>query len=125
MRIGEVARACGVSVDTVRYYERLGLVSSSHRTSGGFREFAADAVARINDVRALQACGITLVEAAQLLGTGAYTCVQAEDALGQVVSRIDAAIAQLAIVRSNAVTARARCLGTACAHAADEALSCC
>jgi len=54
LQIGEVATAAGVSVDTVRYYERERLLPSSGRTQGGFRLFGRDAVDRIRFIKQAQ-----------------------------------------------------------------------
>ena len=50
LRIGALAKASGVSPDTLRYYEKLGLLPRSHRSTGGFREFGASAIDRIQFV---------------------------------------------------------------------------
>ena len=43
MKIGELAKQCGVSIDTVRYYEKQDLLASDGRTSGGYRQFGINA----------------------------------------------------------------------------------
>lgn len=58
MRIGEVARAAGVTVKAVRYYESLGLVRAG-RLPNGYREYDAGQVARIREIRTLGELGIT------------------------------------------------------------------
>ena len=68
MRIGEVARRAGVGVETVRFYERKGLVSRpASRAAGGFRSYPAEAARRISFVRRAQRLGFSLVEIAELL----------------------------------------------------------
>jgi DNA-binding transcriptional MerR regulator len=57
MRIGEVARAAGVSVKAVRYYESLGLLHAG-RLPNGYREYDASQVARVREIRALGELGI-------------------------------------------------------------------
>ncbi len=47
LRIGEVAKRAGVSIDTLRYYERLRLLPRSKRSSGGFRLFANQDIERV------------------------------------------------------------------------------
>lgn len=66
-KIGEVAGRAGVSVDTVRYYERRGLLAPTHRTRSGYRHYRPDTVSRILLARRLQALGMTLDEVAQAL----------------------------------------------------------
>jgi DNA-binding transcriptional MerR regulator len=55
LRIGAVARQAGVSVDTVRYYERRGLLRPAGRLPSGYRLYDESAVARIRLARQLQA----------------------------------------------------------------------
>src|SRR2546427_12959416 len=70
LRIGEVASRSGVSIDTVRYYERLRLLPSPPRTEGGFRVFTMDAVARVQFIKQAQELGLSLDEIKTLLMTG-------------------------------------------------------
>jgi len=60
MRIGELARRAGVSRDTLRYYEKAGLVRAAARTEGRYREYRDDAVARLAFIRKMQSLGFTL-----------------------------------------------------------------
>jgi len=67
LRIGALAAASGVGVQTLRYYERRGLLKAKGRTAGGFREYAADTVRRVVFIRRAQAIGFTLEEIHHLL----------------------------------------------------------
>jgi DNA-binding transcriptional MerR regulator len=67
LRIGAVAAAAGVGVQTLRYYERRGLLSARRRSASGYREYAADAVRRVVFIRRAQAMGFTLDEIRALL----------------------------------------------------------
>ncbi len=66
-RVGEVARATGLSVRTLRHYDALGLVRPAERTAAGYREYSADDVRRVYCVRSLQGLGLSLVEIRGLL----------------------------------------------------------
>jgi len=61
LRIGELARLAGLSPDSLRHYERLGLLSAT-RTQGRFREYRRDAVQRVRVIQAALAIGFTLAE---------------------------------------------------------------
>jgi DNA-binding transcriptional MerR regulator len=76
LQIGEVAALAGVSVDAVRYYERLGLLMRAPRTAGGFRLFPSEAVERIRFIKQAQEIGLSLDEIKELLsgGGGAQEC---------------------------------------------------
>lgn len=68
MRIGEVADAASVNVQTVRYYERRGLLSEPPRTAAGYRRYEPGAVDRIRFIQRAQDLGFTLTEIGELLG---------------------------------------------------------
>lgn len=65
---GEVAEQADVNVQTVRYYERRGLIPEPPRTSAGYRQYGPDHVARIRFIKRAQELGFTLEEAHSLLG---------------------------------------------------------
>lgn len=97
MRIGELARTSGVGVETVRFYEKKGLIAQPPRPGdGGYRDYAAGAVRRIAFIRRAQRLGFSLVEVAELLalesGSGARCADvrrRAEAKREQVQGRID------------------------------------
>jgi len=66
-KIGELAAAAGVRRDTVRYYEKLGLLRKPDRTSSGYRVYDAVDLERLNFIRAAQNLGFTLENSRQLL----------------------------------------------------------
>ena len=68
LSIGKVARGAGVPIDTVRYYEREGLLEKPVRTSSGYRQYPPDAVARLQFIRQAKDLGFTLSEIRELLG---------------------------------------------------------
>ena len=67
MKIGEVARAAGVRIDTVRYYERRGLIASPPRRPSGYRVYADDVVGQIQFIKKAQDLGFTLDQIADLI----------------------------------------------------------
>ena len=62
MLIGELATRAGVSAKTLRFYEEAGVLSAPDRTTGGYRDYGADAVDRLAFIHAAQAAGLTLAE---------------------------------------------------------------
>jgi DNA-binding transcriptional MerR regulator len=62
LHIGEVALRAGVSIDTVRYYERRRLLPAAARSEGGFRLFTPDAVERVRFIKQAQELGFSLAE---------------------------------------------------------------
>ncbi|MDZ4863514.1 MAG: MerR family transcriptional regulator [Gemmatimonadota bacterium] len=67
MTIGEVAARAKVNIQTVRYYERRGLLVTPRRSAGGYRQFSDDVVPRIRFIKRAQELGFTLEEIAELL----------------------------------------------------------
>jgi DNA-binding transcriptional MerR regulator len=70
LRTGEVAERAGVNVQTLRYYERRGLIAEPDRSPGGHRSYPPDTVALLGVIKAAQRLGFTLDEVADLLDTG-------------------------------------------------------
>jgi hypothetical protein len=62
LRSGQVAAAAGVNVETLRYYERRGLLAEPHRSPGGHRLYDADSVTTLRVIKAAQRLGFTLEE---------------------------------------------------------------
>ncbi len=81
MRIGEVASQAAVNVQTLRYYERRGLVQPSRRSRSGYRVYDPEAVRRVQFIKRSQELGFTLHEIESLLelreGTGHCADVRA------------------------------------------------
>ena len=67
MTIGRLAKAAGVNVETIRYYQRRGLLAEPHKPQGGHRRYAAAAVERIAFIRRAQQLGFSLAEVKDLL----------------------------------------------------------
>src|SRR5687768_7468503 len=72
MRSAQVARAAGVNVETLRYYERRGLLAEPDRSPGGHRLYPAEAVTVLRVIKAAQRLGFTLEEVADLLEVGKH-----------------------------------------------------
>lgn len=90
-RIGEVASGAGVSVDTVRYYERLKLLPRVSRSSGNFRLFAPESIERVRFIKQAQELGLTLEEIRGLLATGgADECRKVRDLLSEKIEEMRA-----------------------------------
>ena len=77
MRIGEVADASGVPTQTIRFYERRGLLPQPSRGANGYREYDTSVLSRLAFIRSGQSAGLTLVEVASILDLrreGAVPC---------------------------------------------------
>lgn len=98
-QIGELAARSGVTPDTLRYYERLGLLPKPHRTSGGFRVYSADTVEWLRFIKQAQALGFTLREVRDLLGfpgsAGVTRCRRVRDTLRGKLGELEARLVEL------------------------------
>ena len=102
MKIGTLARRAGVAIDTVRYYEREGLLPAPARLPSGYRDYDDDAVERLRFIRRAKALGFTLGEIQELLQLSAR---REEDMAGmkaaaiQKLADVDAKLAELQRIR--------------------------
>jgi DNA-binding transcriptional MerR regulator len=117
VKIGEVAERAGVSVDTVRFYERRGVLPAAQRRPSGYRIFDESTLERIEVAKALQNLGFTLdevVDALRAHDAGNATCESERWRLDAVIDRIDAKIAELRRVRRNTVKIAQECRAGRC-----------
>jgi DNA-binding transcriptional MerR regulator len=70
LRSGEVAQRAGVNIQTLRYYERRGLIAEPARSIGGHRTYPPDTVTLLGVIKAAQRLGFTLDEVAELIDAG-------------------------------------------------------
>jgi DNA-binding transcriptional MerR regulator len=98
LTIGEVARRARVGLDTVRYYERRGLLADPPRTAAGYRQYPPDAARRVTFIKRAQALGFTLEEIAGLLAlrvTPRQCCADVERQARSAIERLDGKLAEL------------------------------
>lgn len=91
LTIGVVARAAGVGVETVRFYQREGLISVPPRRQAGYRQYSLEAVGRIRFIRHARGLGFSLREIRELLALQAHP----DQACGQVKQRTEAKIEEI------------------------------
>ncbi len=98
LRIGKLAERAGVSADSVRHYERLGLLPAAARTDSGYRVFPPAAVERVQLIRSAVRVGFSLRQLAAFLGerqAGGAPCRKVRDAAVRILAGVDAQIAEL------------------------------
>ncbi|MEV4206635.1 MerR family transcriptional regulator [Nocardia salmonicida] len=111
LRSGQVAAAAGVNVQTLRYYERRGLLNEPDRTLGGHRLYPEQTVTLLRVIKAAQRLGFTLeevadlVEATHLQGRRADTGLRARAT--KKLAEVDAKLAELTTVRETLAAALA------------------
>jgi MerR family transcriptional regulator, copper efflux regulator len=102
MRSGELARLSAVSTDTLRHYERLGLLPRPPRTSGGYRDYPAGSLARVQLIRRAMHIGFSLPDVAAVLKLrerGEFPCHHARQIATQKVKQLTAQIRELTALR--------------------------
>ncbi|ABL79533.1 MULTISPECIES: MerR family transcriptional regulator [unclassified Nocardioides] len=107
LRAGQVADAVGVNVETLRYYERRGIIAEPDRSPGGHRLYPETTVTTLRVIKAAQSLGFTLDEVADLLeagrhhhGSGLQSRTEAK------LAEVDQKIADLKVIRASLVAAR-------------------
>ncbi len=99
---GELARLCGVSPDTIRHYERVGVLPSAVRGSNGYRLFPRESVGRVMLIRRALAIGFSLEELARILrqrDSGAPPCRNVRAMAGGKLADLDRRIAEMMAMR--------------------------
>jgi DNA-binding transcriptional MerR regulator len=97
-----LAKLTGVSTDTLRHYERLGVLARPKRTDAGYRLYPADAVKRVQLVRRALSVGFTLAELARILkvrDSGGVPCQHVRALAAAKLSQIERQQEELALMR--------------------------
>lgn len=103
LRIGKLAEAAGVGVETIRFYERRGLLEQPERRASGYREYAADDVARLRFIKSAQSIGFTLSEIGALIELERDSnaqCGDVQERAAEKVRAVDEKIAGLLRMRA-------------------------
>lgn len=113
LRIGELSQRCGVSPDTVRFYEREGLLPRARRSSSRYRVYGQEDEGRLRFIRRAQSLGLTLEDIRELLSLGeARTpkeCGRVAERLRVRVAAVDEKLAQLRAFRRELVRNLEKC----------------
>ena len=114
MTIGRIAHAAGTGIETIRYYEREGLIEKPARTASGYRHYRPDVVARLRFIRQAKDLGFSLREIKELLSLR----MRARESCGEVKARaehkiadIERRVAQLTRMRQALAKLTAACTG--------------
>lgn len=112
LRIGEVAQRAQIGVETVRFYEKAGLLPAPPRKPSGYRQYPLETVTRIRFVQAAKRIGFTLKEVRELLSlrvSKRRTCSAVRERASAKIADVDARIAELQRVRSALVHLATTC----------------
>jgi DNA-binding transcriptional MerR regulator len=106
MTVSKLARHVGLGPDTIRYYERVGLLPPARRTPAEHRRYDEDAAERLRFIQGCQRLGLRLREIRDLLAirdTGTCPCEPAEDILRRRIAEIDQELSRLTALRANLI----------------------
>ncbi len=114
LSIGQLASAAGVGVETVRFYERQGLLPEPPRRRSGYREYPHEAVLRVRFIRRAKSLGFTLREIAELLALRVdpdKTCADVRALARQKIADVEERMRELERIRSALERLARRCRG--------------
>ncbi len=110
MTISRLAGAAGVNVETVRFYQRSGLIDEPARPYGGYRTYGGEDVRRIRFIKRAQLLGFTLDEIAHLLTLeGSQTCSSTRDLAAKKLAMVEAKLSDLLAMKTALATMVSRC----------------
>lgn len=112
MRIGELGAAAGVEVETIRYYEKLGLLPAPPRRANGYRTYTHAHLERLAFVRHCRALGMSLADVQRLLDLLAHPesdCHAADCLIDAQLERVRERLQSLRVLEQQLTALRARC----------------
>jgi len=104
MKIGEVASACGVSVDTIRHYEARGVIATAARDASGYRNYTAEMIERVRIVRRALQLGFSLDELARIFrqrASGHAPCREVRALAERKLREVETRIGELLALRDS------------------------
>ena len=114
MKIGELSRATGTNIETIRYYERIGLLPAPARTDANYRSYGAGHRSRLSFVRHSRDLGFTIEEIRSLLDLSddpGRDCSEADRIATRHLAQVEDKIAQLTLLRDELTRIVGRCRG--------------
>jgi DNA-binding transcriptional MerR regulator len=114
MKIGELARVTGANIETIRYYERIGLLPEPQRTAANYRSYGEAHRSRLAFVRHSRDLGFTIEEIRSLLDLSDHPerdCGEADRIATGHLEQVEAKIAQLEVLRDELARIVGRCRG--------------
>ena len=114
LTIGQVARQAGVGIETVRFYERQGLLEEPSRRESGYRQYPEDVVARLRFIKRAKELGFSLKEVKELLALRVdptVTCAEVKRQAEAKLADIEGKIASLLRMKKALVRLAAVCRG--------------
>jgi len=102
-RVGELAKAAGVSTDTLRHYERKGVLPRPHRSRNGYREYPKEALQRVRMIRQALAVGFTLNELSavfKVCDRGGVPCLEVRNLAAKKLTQVEVHLREMEALRN-------------------------
>jgi Cd(II)/Pb(II)-responsive transcriptional regulator len=112
MRIGELGQATGVDPETIRYYEKAGLLEEPDRLANGYRSYGKAHLERLSFIRHCRALDISVADIARLVEYMAHPgpdCGDINHLIDDQISKVRARLASMTALEKQLTTLRARC----------------
>jgi len=110
LTIGKLAERAGVNVETIRYYQRRGLLDEPKKPLGGYRHYPPDTAKRVRFIKRAQALGFTLEEVAGLLRLDAASaCTETRELAAHKLALIEEKLAELTAMRKGLAALVSEC----------------
>ncbi len=100
LTIGKLAQQANVTIETIRYYQRKGLLPEPEKPVSGYRQYSSQAIARLRFIKRAQQTGFTLNEIAELLSLDANHCEDVQKIAKQKCQQIDKQLKDLTALRN-------------------------
>ena len=111
MRIGELARSIGVNVETIRYYQRIGLLDVPEKPYGSMRSYNDLDLQRLRFIRRAQQLGFSLEDIRELLALSSADCERVEKLAAEKLNQVNTKLRQLRRIQSVLAKTIEQCAG--------------
>ena len=111
MRIGELARSVGVNVETIRYYQRIGLLNVPEKPYGSMRSYNDLDLQRLRFIRRAQQLGFSLEDIRELLALSSADCERVEKLAAEKLNQVNTKLRQLRRIQSVLAKTIEQCAG--------------
>lgn len=110
LTIGKLADRAGVNIETIRYYQRRGLLDEPKKPLGGYRRYTPETAKRVRFIKRAQALGFTLEEVAGLLQTDAASaCSETRELAAHKLTLIEAKLSELTAMHKGLAALISKC----------------
>lgn len=100
LTIHRVAKEAGINIETIRYYQRIGLIEKPEKPLSGYRVYSEDTIARLLFIQRAKALGFTLAEIASLLTLGDGRCAETKELAARKLDFINSKLHDLQAIAS-------------------------